>query len=310
MKDISRIAKQAGVLWMAKQPNGPMQPKGAGTYLETFLITIDGREAALKISFDTQRGMFEAAAERRLAAQRLLSPYIGNIKIPKIIGIGRNFIVEEFARGDEMSGKLLSSLPDGDITGIISDLAGFLNFTHQHTARRKKSKYPSRYGCFPDEKVLEFYSSTLGTGDFEAVRQAFEMARSDEIAADAYTVLTHGDLHSKNMLYDRASKTLSIIDFGAAGRSSRYTDICPPFAPESTALFAMRRDIIFAVADAYNDMPKERLPIYYDKDKIEILTARDALRELARISMINGRSDSRLINAGILAFIRESRRGR
>jgi serine/threonine protein kinase len=253
--------------------------------------------------------MWNSFLENQLKAQRILTCYRGPVNIPRIIRTGSDYIIEELAPGREMSQDLMRELSSEEITGIIEDFAGFLNFIHQHTARVKNSKY--RFGSkrFSDDDILGFYSSKLDTADFEAVRQMFETARGDWIVRDQYTVFTHGDLHPKNMLYDRESKTLSIIDFGAAGWSSRYMDICP-FAPASLAMYAPLRDLVFAVADAYNSIPKKRFPIYYDKSKIEIIMARGALHELARVSMITGNYAPKCMNDTLRSLVGSGRPGR
>ena len=143
--------------------------------------------------------------------------------IPKILEISDKefFVKEELVTGEALKSSFVETLTPEELDIIYKGLANFTNDINQsRSVLTQKDSFDistniNYVGGTPMSDVLEGLKKYLPEKSLDIVRMAkdwFDTAAEN----DASVVFAHGDINEHNVLFDRKTKKLSILDFAEA----------------------------------------------------------------------------------------------
>ncbi len=221
-----------------------MKKAGFSRYSVVFL---DGQKCIRKYpkkGLNREKWFFHQ--QTHLISLHFLEQYKGDVCFPNILSFGEDSVLETFMEGEPLSADLYESLPVSEQDKIAKDFAGFLFFLHQKKYDYKEKKHPIILKQWPSRKeVLAFFNGYI-TPEEKAEFQKLEKVCSD--TSDERIVWCHFDLKPVHILYDKKTKKLSVLDFGAAHRENIYHD----FFPIRTHCFGFSYLFLKKIVRAYN----------------------------------------------------------
>lgn len=149
-----------------------------------------------------------------------------NFPISRIENIdGEDIMVSTFIQGKELSKDVLEELPEAQQKQIAKDLGTFLYHLHNQSIKQQEKKSSSHsLDIFnKKEKKLKERLNLLPTEVQEQINQVISDFDNDTNYGKI-NVLSHNDLIKDNLLYDKSSQKLSVIDFGDTELNDIYTD--------------------------------------------------------------------------------------
>lgn len=179
----------------------------------------------------------------------------------------------------DKEGKTYSALSKQEKNYIALQMATFLNAMH------------SSYDCKPATKSIKtMFNGKLNNADdiiakFEGklpknianrLKQAEKSLAGSDIS-DEFTVMTHSDLRGDNLMYDKKTHKLSVLDFELAGMKNVYRDFVA-----NAAATSMPWDFTKRVIDYYNKIPDKKYPITINPEKVQNMLFYGAMHEYAR----------------------------
>ena len=217
-----------------------------------------------------------------------ISGYTGNVFIPTA-EFGEVYRIMPYA-GEDFTPQIYESLSKQDQERLAFDLASYLNFVHQKSfdekellAQKSSSKIGKKAKDFYIKIELESYmKGKIPDTEYKKLQQLIDDFKQRD-TADEINVMTHGDLRYQNILYDKTTKKLAVIDYETAAISNIYKDFCPSVASSLPVQFI--KDVI----RFYNELPKKH-PVSVDEKKISQMQAVFRVRELVYCGMIRGRN--------------------
>lgn len=204
-----------------------------------------------------------------------LSDYTGGSNIPQYIKVGKDYIVEKYL-GEELTLDLYNSLSDEEKEQIAKDMASFLVYLHAKKPEKTTEKLNL---CDYLDKIAD-HIKTLQTEEeqIRLLEQIEEFKTRD--TNDEICVLIHGDIRSQNVLYDKDTKKVAIIDFELLEQGNIYHD----FVPFAAASFELNYELLFNIVDYYNQASDYKV----DKEKIRLFHELGIWDEYVRCSINNG----------------------
>ncbi len=180
----------------------------------------------------------------------ILKNYTGNVFIPKVITMGNNYILEQYA-GIEFTEEVYETLSNDQKESVSREIAKFLNYLHQKQFINKISELQQ---CLEPKlrDVFQYFSSILNEDDKKEMANKIENFENRDLS-DEITAMTHGDLRSQNVLYNSLTDQISIIDF----ESIRTRNIYHDFVPFAAGSFGMSYDFLKRIVINYNNLEKE-----------------------------------------------------
>ena len=138
---------------------------------------------------------------------------------------GEDIMVSTFIQGKELSKDVLEELPEAQQKQIAKDLGTFLYYLHNQSIKQQEQKSSSHsLDIFnKKEKKLKERLNLLPTEVQEQINQVISDFDNDTNYGKI-NVLSHNDLIKDNLLYDKSSQKLSVIDFGDTEINDIYTD--------------------------------------------------------------------------------------
>ena len=136
-----------------------------------------------------------------------------------------DIMVSTFIQGRELSKDVLEELPESQQKQIAKDLGTFLYHLHNQSIKQQEQKSSSHsLDIFnKKEKKLKERLNLLPAEVQEQINQVISDF-DDDTNYGKINVLCHNDLIKDNLLYDKNSQKLSVIDFGDTEINDIYTD--------------------------------------------------------------------------------------
>lgn len=138
---------------------------------------------------------------------------------------GEDIMVSTFIQGKELSKDVLEELPEAQQKQIAKDLGTFLYHLHNQSIKQQEQKSSSHSLDIFNKKGKKL-KERLNLLPAE-VQEQINHVISDFDGDTNYgkiNVLCHNDLIKDNLLYDKNSQKLSVIDFGDTENNDIYTD--------------------------------------------------------------------------------------
>lgn len=188
------------------------------------------------------------------SAEKILKNYVSNIKIPKCIESGENFIIEEYW-GEELDKDMLLKLSEDEKDVIAKEIANFLYFLHNYKFTKTENNNTKPI-TFPSFFKLEDCYNYLYPILTEVQRKKL-LTMIDRFnnrnTSDEIKTLIHYDLRTPNILYNSEKKILAIIDFEDLRYDNVYYDFCPRVNPR------LPTEIIFKIINYYNERSSQKI---------------------------------------------------
>ena len=233
--------------------------QGTSAYL---LKDPKGNLYALKIpnERETSKEWVECQKRTSLLRNQYVGDYQGAIQIPKNIYIGKDFLIEELAIGQEFTDAVYAGLLDKEKRQVAQDFAVFLNYSHQRTLTGKTAAFHP-YEKKDFEKIYNYFSPVLTDSEQSELKGEIQKRKNQKEDSE---VFTFSDYRAQNMLWDGEKKRLAIIDFENTWPNSVYNEFTPGAAVSSNLSYHFWADVI----QHYNKLPKT-YPIYIDPERVK-----------------------------------------
>lgn len=184
--------------------------------------------------------------------------YKGDVELPKCIYLGNNFTIEKYL-GEEFNEEKFEELSENEKLKIINDFAEFLNFMckksvnkdYKVTYSRLFTYYPTIFNlmdCF--EYLKAVLSDKQQEELLEEINEFNSRSKEDEIEC-----LVHCDIKSQNVLYNKDSKKISVIDLELLSLGNIYYN----FVPHAAAQFEISYKFLYNVVDLYNKISDRKI---------------------------------------------------
>ena len=239
-----------------------------------------------KIKIKRPKESYKNYIEKQLRGYKIIKNLLGinediGVNLPYLISIDRsnNQITEKFIDGKEFDKKIYDSLSLSDQNAVAYRLALFLHFMHNlHQVQPATGSIKEKFdkGSFSSAgDMIDIFENRLSEDLIKLVIDA-ENYLLNTNTSDEVQVLTHKDLRSQNILFDKKSKEITVIDFELAGQSNIYDDFIP-YAPCSIISWDLTKKII----NHYNDIKENN--IFIDLEKVRNALIYGSLNEYARV---------------------------
>lgn len=196
-----------------------------------------------------------------------------DVNLPESISVDaeNGIIKEKLVPGVAFNASVYKSLDDKTKDKLAKDLADFMIAMHSlekptkmcQNLKECMSRSKSRFATV--DSILNGFDNKLPKYIDRKLRYSENAVYESNDIADTIFVMTHRDLRGPNVLYDKETNRLGIIDFELAGQQHIYTDFIS--SPTSFHWEFMKK-----VIEYYNQMSKlevgdARLVINPDKIK-------------------------------------------
>ncbi|MDR0307325.1 MAG: aminoglycoside phosphotransferase family protein [Chitinispirillales bacterium] len=222
------------------------------------------------------------------------------VGLPELVSINADTreIRERLLPGVKFTGKLYNSLSRRSKEKAAQDMAEFLNAMHQLQEPQRAGitlrKYFNRFKTVEnpnlDAEIISEFIGKLSPSSLRLINAAetyfcdCAYSSRDEAAA-----ITHHDLREDNLIYDKRSRKLFVIDFEGASLLNIYWNFIPR-SPTSVFIGDFARSVI----ERYNALNK-KYPVLIDNNKIKHASVYSMTIEFFRLlcrDNIAGRSPS------------------
>lgn len=226
--------------------------------------------------------------ERQLYGDNIIRTIKANyadtgVMLPEIIetkNLGNKQIIKEkMIPGKDFNIDLYQSLSEEQKNNIAKQMAMFLNAMHQSfpiEAPKESIKNMTNGKLNSANDIIAKFAGTLPKNVETRLKQAEQYLVTSDIS-DELIVMTHKDLRTANIIYDKDTGKLAVIDFELAGHGNVYRD----FIPYSTST-SMPWDFTKRVIRYYNNIPNKKYPITIDPKKVQNMLFYGLLCEIAR----------------------------
>lgn len=233
------------------------QKLGEGNFSVAFLKEKNGQPFVIK---KPRKGMDKEQWNEEIESAQEGLELIENLDlpvfIPKILKRKYDYVLEEYAPGKTLTAALYNSLFEEEQNKIAHDIAVSLNKIHQKILLLKDDKAPqnnyfdSRFERYLD-KIVDADMFAL----FQNISKIFKLNYIGRTQA-----ITHQDLRSENILYDKTRQQTSIIDLGLMDINS---DVYSDFSPLIYKPIGLPWTLTKKIVENYNQQEKET-PIFID----------------------------------------------
>lgn len=208
--------------------------------------------------------------------------YTGEVNIPQYLEIGDKYVVEKYL-GEDLEPELYDELSDEEKDKITRDMAEFLVYLHNKHRdgdNNRKLILDETDEWKSLQEIFEHVKSRLTETEqkdlLEKINKFKNRDKSDEVV-----VLTHGDIRSQNMLYDKDTKKVAFIDFELMEDGNVYNDFIP------AASFGLTYELLFNIIDYYNKESEFKI----DKEKVELIHELSMWHEFGRVSILDNNKE-------------------
>ena len=187
-----------------------------------------------------------------------LSDYQGNCNIPQYIKLGSNYVVEKYL-GEDLTQEVYDSLSEEEKDGIARDMADFLVYLHAKHSPGGKEQLDRNRNI---DEILEHIKPLQTEDEQKDLAAKIEWFKNRD-TNDEVCVLTHSDIRGQNVLYNKETKKVAIIDFELMRDANIYYD----FVPAAAASFGLDYGMFFKMINYYNATSEYKV----NAEKIKLL---------------------------------------
>lgn len=251
------MSKLIQILKRSQLPQKEEKFLGEGYFSVTYLTHKDGRQVVIKyprkgMSKERWQDEMDFAYEGLKSIENLNVP----VFIPKILKKRSNYVIEEYASGEQLTSELYTSLTPEEQNKIARDIAVFLNEMHQsHLLIEENVKPRTAFSDWRFDKNLEKITGSRMASLYQNVMSVYKLdfiGRTQSI--------THCDLRSENILYDKNAQKVSVIDFGQMVCGH---DVYADFSPSIYKPLGLPWNLTKKIVEHYNKLEK-KTPIFID----------------------------------------------
>lgn len=251
----------------------------SGARTTAFLMQdIEGQHFVLKIANKSEDVHWIEDQKRSYEnASAALCKYSGNMYIPKLLTAGDDYIVEEFAGEEFTRGFYYTCLDENERRQSAIDLASLLVCLHENSMLSE----PMPLDLLKDPPLHAIFDFMIGSMDQSKSSRFLDLINEFEKrdVHDEVSVLTHGDIRSQNILFNKNYNRLALIDFELLKTRNIYHD----FVPFAAASYGCAYNFLWDTIDAYNSI-SSRFRI--DKGKVMMFHYLGILHEYGRCAMM------------------------
>lgn len=230
---------------------------GEGYFSTAYLTEKDGMPIVIKrprqgISKELWQDEMDFACEGLKSIENLNVP----VFIPKILKKSSNYVIEEYASGEQLTSKLYASLAPAEQNKIAQNIAVFLNEMHQSRLSIEENVKPrSDFSDWRFDKNIEKITGSEMASVYQKVMDVYKLDFIGQTQS-----IAHDDLRSENILYDKNTQKVSVIDFGQMiCCQDIYADFAPTVNKPDVLLWVLTEKIV----EHYNSLEK-KIPIFID----------------------------------------------
>lgn len=251
------MSKLINILKRIHSPDKEEKFLGEGYFSTAYLTEKAGRQVVIKyprrgISKGRWQDEMDSAYKGLKSIENLDVP----VFIPKILKKSSNYVIEEYALGDQLTSELYTSLTPLEQNKIARDIAVFLNEMHQnHLVREENVKPRSSFSDWRFNQNLEKITNKQINLLYNNVSHVYNLNFIGQTQG-----IAHCDLRSENILYDKNTRKVSILDFG---QMSKNTDIYDDFSPCVYKPVGLPWVLTKKIVNHYNSL-KKKIPIFID----------------------------------------------
>lgn len=236
-------------------------PCGEGSFAMVYpLMGKDGKKYVVKISKfedNTYKFMEEKRCTDRLLKE-IFDDYSGEVKIPFIRKFGEEYVIEE-CYGNTSLLKCYCELSEEERKEVVEKIAQVILYLMEKGSTGKVKEYTSVYD---NEKQKDILKNYFAKNRSELAERFEKRCIKDEIETWAFV-----DLHLDNILYDRETKELSIIDLDGIRKDCIYRNFLPTSISHQNGLYKFM-DMLMDCVNKYkpNTISKEKFKLFYDAE--------------------------------------------
>ena len=249
----------------------------------------DRKEFVLKLPNDCNDNNW--ITEQKNAIEKChsaLNGYNGNVYIPTPVIFGDNFIIEPYA-GEEFTANLYDAMPEDDKNKVTDDFAYFFYYLHTNNNTGIVSSL-QMFGKPTLEEALDYLQKVLDEKQKNYLQKQIKRF-NDRNISDEISVMTHADIRSQNVLYDKKQSKLAVIDFELLGERNIYHD----FVPFAAASFRLSYKLLSEIIGKYNLLSKNS-NISVSGDKIKLFHILGVFHEYGRCAIFRNDNENQLKN--------------
>ena len=205
--------------------------------------------------------------------QILSSGYDIGVVLPSLISASesedKQIIIEQRIKGNAFDdkGHLYNQLSEEEKNIIAKQLAVFL--VAMHSSGEISAPEKSIKSMFDKSKlknaqdIIDVYKDDMPVALKKLIQSVEKYLNSSDISDEVH-VLTHRDLRSSNLMYDKDTKHLAVLDFELAGKDNVYRDFVA-YASASS----MPWDFTKRVIREYNAISNKKYQITINPEKVQ-----------------------------------------
>lgn len=206
------------------------------------------------------------------------------VMLPQLIEMrdfgNRQIIKEKIIPGQPLTHEIYSKLSEQEKNKIAQQIAIFLNAMHQsfkcEPAKKSIIHTFSQSNINTASDIVVKFDGKLPANIVRRLKQAEKYLLTSD-TSDEFIVMTHKDLRTQNIMYDKKTGNLAVLDFELAGPDNIYRDFIPS-APAS----AMPWDFIKRVIEFYNNIPNKKYQLTINSKKVQNMLLFRIMHEFAR----------------------------
>lgn len=222
----------------------------------------------------------------KIIKQILDSGYEAGVVLPSLISASesddKQIIKEQRIKGKAFDSEWVfySKLSEEEKNIIAKQLAMFL--VAMHSAGEISAPEKSIKSMFEESKlknaqdIISIYNDDMPSVFKKSIQNVEKYLDSSDISDEVH-VLTHRDLRSSNLMYDKEAKQLAVLDFELARQDNVYRDFVA-YASASS----MPWDFTKRVISEYNAISNKKYQITINPEKVQNMLVYAIIHEFAR----------------------------
>lgn len=264
-----------------KELNGEYKILGqlgrSGQHSSAYLMeNANGEKYVLKIpNSEGQAPDWAQGQSKVIDSLKNLSDYQGNCNIPQYIKLGNNYVVEKYL-GEDLTQEVYDSLSEEEKDGIAKAIVDFLVYLHAKHSQGDKAQLDVNNNI---DEILEHIKPLQTEKEQKDLAAKIELFKNKD-TSDEVCVLVHNDVRNQNLLYDKETRKVALIDFENMRDANIYCD----FVPGAAASFGLDYGMLFKMINYYNAVSEYKV----SSEKIKLLHELGIWDEYVRVSILEG----------------------
>lgn len=229
------------------------------------LLGKDGKRYVLKISKqeeNTPKFMEEKIHTNNLLKE-IFCGYTGEVEVPFVEKFGEDYVIEKCMGGSSLL-KCYHELPEEEKREIGEKIAQFILYLSEKGLTGNLKEYTSIYDNEKQKDILKNYF----INNRSELAERFEKRDiADEIETWALV-----DLHLDNIMYDKETKQLSVIDLDGIRKDCIYRNFLPKSISCQDGLYDFMNMVISCINEHKpGTISKEKFELFYEAEDEAII---------------------------------------